>query len=147
MSLSYQTEHQAWKQRVNQEVSTAAGFLSTNRVATSAAQSARESESRPFQLHLSKDELKQSRVNLAYTFGGFTPARFAFKNANAASYSVYHTHDCGTDSRPHKSVGINTDQRPQTAAPQQRYIDELKGLVQAERTRREAVERKLQTHR
>ena len=146
MSLSYQVEHLAWKQRVRQELTSSAAFLDSHRDTHSSASSPPSAPSN-FQPTAPSAEIKQSQVNLAYTFGGFTPARYAFKDSSAASFSVYNTHDCGTDSRPHKSIGVNTDQRPRTAAPPQRYIQELKSLVQAERKQREALERKLHTYR
>lgn len=147
MSLSYQVEHQAWKQRCRQELSSASAFLQTNRDShTSDSARAYDPSSQP-QSSTPKEESKQSRLNLAYTFGGFTPARYAFKDSSAASFSVYNLHDRGTDSRPHKSVGVNTVQRPRTTAPQKRYIEELKTLVQAERQQRETLERKLHTYR
>ena len=148
MSLSYQVEHLAWKQRCRQELSSTAAFLQTNRDShTANSARAYDPSSLPQQPSTPKEESKQSKLNLAYTFGGFTPARYAFKDSSAASFSVYNLRDCGTDSRPHKSVGVNTVHRPRTTAPQKRYIEELKSLVQAERQQREVLERKLHTYR
>lgn len=149
MSLTYQVEHLAWKQRCRQELTSTSAYLQTNRDSHTSNSARADHPDSPTQQSITpkEEENKQSRLNLAYTFGGFTPARYAFKDSSAASFSVYNLRDSGTDSRPHKSVGVNTVQRPRTTAPQKRYIEELKSLVQAERQQRETLERKLQTYR
>ena len=165
MSLSYQIEHLAWKQRVNQEMSRAWAFPrpSTETPPPTAVNFQEGYSSALTKSHsqLIPEEHQHSKVNLAYTFGGFTPARFAFKEPKASSYSVYRgeTQSRGLvteqSQRPgsrSKNAGVNTraslQARPKTANPsQKRYIQELQTLLTEEKRKREEVEQKLRQMR
>jgi len=146
MSLSYHSEHLAWQQRVQQELSRATSFV------------------KPCTGNANRDTFSPSRlpgagaknnVNLAYTFGGFTPVRYAFKDPAAGSFSVYadarepgyqtpeKTSNRGART---KSAGVNTRQalRPKSAvSPQKKYIQELQTLLSEEKRKREATEARL----
>lgn len=141
MSLSYHSEHLAWQQRVQQELSRATSFKSQG-----------ESSS------LSPTKLlgrKNANVNLAYTFGGFTPVRYAFKDPATSSFSVYaQTKEAGyqtPEKTPYsgtrtRSVAVSTGRmtRPKTAmSPQKKYISELETQLREEKQRREAIEARL----
>ena len=162
MSLSYQSEHLAWKQRVNQEMSRATNFMTSVRGELSTAETPPQSPLMPLrkaQSQLTPFDYKNSKVNLAYTFGGFTPARYAFKDPKETSFSVYHSPNPRSrelqtpekSSRPAtqaRSVGVGTGRgkgvRPMTAvSPQKRYIRELQALVDEEKRKREETEEKL----
>lgn len=149
MSLSYHSEHLAWQQRVQQELSRATSFVKPS---TGDANRDTYSPSK-----LPGTGHKSSNVNLAYTFGGFTPVRYAYKDPATASFSVYaDTRDHGyqtpekTTYSGHRtrSVGVNTKQaaRPKSAiSPQKKYIQELQTLLSEEKRKREATEAKLRS--
>lgn len=117
MAFSYQPQHLAWKERVETELAWSAR--------TPRPQPGRKGLP-PLWTGRSYHEgtigrvrvkgLRDKEVNLGYTFGGYTSAKYAFK---------------GLD-RPEK-----------TAFPQRRYEEELKKLIAEERRRQAELRAKL----
>ena len=119
MALTYQPQHRAWKDRVKLEIATAARSprslpkyrglppLWTDR-------SFPTSETPRGRIRVKG--LRDKEVNLGYTFGGFTSARFAFKDTlNSRNQSF----------------------------PQKRYESEVKKLITEERRKQEELQAKL----
>ena len=108
MSLSYHSEHLAWKQRVNQELSRATQFYSTNenfkrrsmydtsaksRMSHRTRSVGQDGNTGPSNLFLNSarmsntrfskqddEELKNAKVNMGYSFGGTHHIKNAFKD-------------------------------------------------------------------
>lgn len=114
MALTYQPQHLAWKERVEVELRSPRADTSRKRLPPLWTGRSYPSEGSIGKVRVKG--LRDKKVNLGYTFGGYTSARYAFQ---------------GLD-KPEK-----------TEFPQKRYEEELGKLIAEERRRQLELRTKL----
>lgn len=137
MSLSYHSEHLAWQQRVSQERTRANNFCRT----TGNFFTGPSTTNYPFpnaSQDLVPSNYKREDFSLAYTFGGTKPIRYAFVESPSKRIEEFRNNVRGSRS-------IETPEK-KGKAPRRilnKYIDELKGKITEEKTKRGELEKKL----
>lgn len=114
MALTYQPQHLAWKERVEIELRSPRADTSRKRLPPLWTARSFPSEGNVGKVRVKG--LRDKEVNLGYTFGGYTSAKYAFK-------------------------GLNKPEN--TKFPQKRYEEELSKLIAEERRRQLELRTKL----
>lgn len=118
MAFSYQPQHLAWKERVETELacSVRSPREPPGRKGLPPLWTGRSYQSEDSIGRVRVKGLKDREVNLGYTFGGYTSARYAFKDL---------------------------DQSKKAGFPQRRYEEELRKLIAEEQRRQAELRAKL----
>lgn len=142
MSLTYNSEHLAWQQRVGQEKSRASTFYKT----AGSFYSHRTAFCRSPFPNANQDSVshnyKTLSYNLAYTFGGTKPIR------NATFYSTESSADKLRNQVKHSRNEAKNDKKSKNSKKLDKhsmhlYINDLKQSINDEKLRRTQLEKKL----